>query len=328
MSLTEFVHHYDKQIEQMRSAELEETFQCNNGIPSSSAKSSGIKKQAGMVYTRKIFNLFESEFIASLAVKIEEVGCDGTLRKFELNEEGHKRVYIVQFDSSNVTITRSCQMYESMGVDANNVELQVKEKSTVTLRRNSLMRKAYGIISKGAESTTGSEIALQKLIEAEELIEKNMKKLSMRDSGVNTSSSGGNKNQPLSDEPPVLNPAGVWPKGMSNKRMKSEMEKKQNKKAPKGRGSGKMKPPSSEGPSHASVPVVDNSSLLNSFVATSATYPTNQQFPTMSFPVSDVYAPYTLYNQNPASVLPFSQLNLPYANMHQGGNYITQLNQV
>ncbi len=38
---------------------------------------------------------------------------------------------------------------------------------------------------------------------------------------------------------PVLNPAGVWPKGMSNKRMKSEMEKKQNKKAPKGRGSGK-----------------------------------------------------------------------------------------
>nr|XP_011463239.1 PREDICTED: uncharacterized protein LOC105351183 isoform X4 [Fragaria vesca subsp. vesca] len=114
---------------------------------------------------------------------------------------------------------------------------------------------------------------------------------------------------------------------MSNKRMKSEMEKKQNKKAPKGRGSGKMKPPSSEGPSHASVPVVNNSSLLNSFVATSATYPTNQQFPTMSFPVSDVYAPYTLYNQNPASVLPFSQLNLPYGNMHQGGNYITQLNQ-
>nr|XP_011463237.1 PREDICTED: protein FAR1-RELATED SEQUENCE 9-like isoform X2 [Fragaria vesca subsp. vesca] len=221
----------------MLSAELEETFRCNNGIPSSSAKSSGIKKQAGMVYTRKIFNLFESEFIASLAVKMEEVGCDGTLRKFELNEEGHKRVYIVQFDSSNLTITCSCQMYESMGwlcrhalrvsnvknvtqipaqyilkrwtKDANNVELQVKEKSTVTLRRNSLMRKAYGIISKGAESTTGSEIALQKLTEAEELIEKNMKKLSMRDSGVNTSSSGGNKNQPLSDEPPVLNPAGV-----------------------------------------------------------------------------------------------------------------------
>ncbi|KAL6191080.1 hypothetical protein ACLB2K_037472 [Fragaria x ananassa] len=104
-----------------------------------------------------------------------------------------------------------------------------------------------------------------------------MKKLSMRESsGVNTSSSGGNKNKPLSDEPPVLNPAGVWPKGMSNKRMKSEMEKKQNQKAPKGRDSGKMKPPSSEGPSHASVPVVDNSSLLNSFVATSATYPTNQ----------------------------------------------------
>ncbi|KAL6134679.1 hypothetical protein ACLB2K_066907 [Fragaria x ananassa] len=209
----------------------------------------------------------------NLYLKMEEVGYDGTMRKFELNVEGHKRVYIVQLDSSNLTITCSCQMHESLGwlclhalrvlnvknvtqipaqyilkrwtkdakngVDANNVELQVKEKSTVTLRSNSLMRKAYGIISKGAESTTGSEIALQKLTEAEELIEKNMKKLSMRESSsVNTSSSGVNKNQPLSDEPPVLNPAGVWPKGMSNKRMKPEMEKKQNKKAPKGRGSG------------------------------------------------------------------------------------------
>nr|XP_011459808.1 PREDICTED: protein FAR1-RELATED SEQUENCE 5-like [Fragaria vesca subsp. vesca] len=190
MSLTEFVDQYDKQAEQMRSSELEETFRCNNGIPSRAAKSSGIKKQAGMVYTRKIYNLFEFEFIASLAVKMEEVGNDGTLQKFELNEEGHKRVYIVQFNSSNMTICCICQMYESKGwlcrhalrvlnvknvtqipaqyilkrctkdakkgVEENNVELQVKEKSTVTLRRNSLMRKAYGIISKG----------VQKLIEA------------------------------------------------------------------------------------------------------------------------------------------------------------------
>ncbi|XP_024165441.1 protein FAR1-RELATED SEQUENCE 5-like [Rosa chinensis] len=115
LSLTEFVHHYDKQAEQMRSSELEETFRCNNGIPTRAAKSSGIKKQAGMVYTRKIYNLFEFEFIASLAVKMEEVGSDGTLQTFELNEEGHKRVYIVQFNSSNLTISCSCQMYESMG---------------------------------------------------------------------------------------------------------------------------------------------------------------------------------------------------------------------
>ena len=75
--------------------------------------------------------------------------------------------------------------------------------------------------------------------------------------------------------------------------------------------------------------------------------------------MSNVYAPYALYNevrsilvklkdgsfmfysgftsirictccifQNPASLLPFSAMNLTYANMHQGGNYITQLNQV
>ncbi|XP_004309847.1 PREDICTED: protein FAR1-RELATED SEQUENCE 5-like [Fragaria vesca subsp. vesca] len=176
LSLTEFVDHYDKQAEKMRSSELEETFRCNNGIPSRAAKSSGIKKQAGMVYTRKIYNLFEFEFIASLAVKMEEARSDGTLQKFELNEEGHKRVYTVEFNSSNKSISCSCQMYESMGwlcrhalrvsnvknitqipaeyilkrwtkdakkgVKEDSASLQVKQKSTVTLRRNTLMRKA------------------------------------------------------------------------------------------------------------------------------------------------------------------------------------------
>nr|XP_011457647.1 PREDICTED: protein FAR1-RELATED SEQUENCE 9-like [Fragaria vesca subsp. vesca] len=345
MTLTEFVDQYDKQAEQMRSSELEKTSRCNNGIPSRAAKSSGIKKQAGMVYTRKIYNIFEFEFIASLAVKIEEVGNDGTLQKFELNEEGHKRVYIVQFNHSNMTICCSCQMYESngwlcrhalrvlnvknvtqipaqyilkrwtkdtkKGVEENNVELQVKEKSTVTLRRNSLMRKAYGIISKGAETTSGSDIVLQKLKEAQDLIKKNMQKLSIggdvnerinEGSGVNTSNAGGNKNETLFDEPPILNPVGVWLKGMTNKRMKATIEKKQNKIAPKGRGSGKIKPPNNGAPSHASLHVVHNSGSLHQFGASSGTYPINQQFSAMSFPTTNVYAPYTLYNQNPTFV--------------------------
>ena len=130
------------------------------------------------------------------------------------------------------------------GVETNIVQQQVKEKSTVTLRRNSLMRKAYGIISRGAETTSGSDIALQKLKEAEELIEKNMKKLSMdgeANGGSNaaTSSGGAKNNETVCDEQPVLNPAGVWPKGMSNKRIKAGTEKKQNKKTSKGGGSGK-----------------------------------------------------------------------------------------
>ena len=54
MNLTEFVHHYDKQAEQMRSSEIEETFRCNNRVPTKAAKSSGIKKQAGMVIHTKI----------------------------------------------------------------------------------------------------------------------------------------------------------------------------------------------------------------------------------------------------------------------------------
>ncbi|XP_050368937.1 protein FAR1-RELATED SEQUENCE 3-like [Argentina anserina] len=277
-SLLEYYLH--KEAEKMRSSELEETFRCNNGIPSKAAKSSGFKKQPGMVYTRKIYNLFESEFIASLAVKWEEVGSDGTVQKFELNEEGHKRVYTVQFNFDNMTVSCSCQMYESMGwlcrhalrvlnvkhitkipaqyilkrwtkdakkgVETNIMQQQVKMKSTVTLCRNSLIRKAYGIINKGAETSNGSDIALQMLMVAEELIEKYMEKLSLE----------GDVNERINK--------GSDPNTSSGSANKDEIP-----------------------------------------------------FQSVSFPLTNVYTPYTLYNENPTSMLPFPALNLTYPNMHQ-----------
>jgi hypothetical protein len=259
MTLTEFVNHYFKQAEQMRSSELEETFRCNNGIPSRAARSSGIKKQAGIVYTRKIYNLFENEFISSLAVKMHEVESEGTLHTFELNEEEHKRVYVVQFNSITSTISCSCKMFESMGwlcrhslrvlnvrnitqipaqyilkrwtkdakigLDGSDGSLQVKDKSTVTLRRNSLMRMACSIINEGAQTESTSKIALQKLTELSELIDKEMKKIKLDDvrkeiSEVLNDDLGDNDG----NERQILNPSSVWPKGMSNTRKKGLIE--------------------------------------------------------------------------------------------------------
>lgn len=39
MRLIEFVQHYDRQVEDTRSSELEETFRCTNGVPSNAKKS-------------------------------------------------------------------------------------------------------------------------------------------------------------------------------------------------------------------------------------------------------------------------------------------------
>ncbi|CAL8993654.1 unnamed protein product [Prunus brigantina] len=53
MKLTEFVHHYDKQTNGMRSRELEETFRYNQGLPSRVAIKSGLLLHAANIYTIK-----------------------------------------------------------------------------------------------------------------------------------------------------------------------------------------------------------------------------------------------------------------------------------
>ncbi|KAM1714027.1 hypothetical protein ACFX12_024703 [Malus domestica] len=62
MRLIEFVHHYDKQAAKMRTSESEESYRCNQGLPSRVAQRSGNLKHAATVYTRKMFKIFERVF--------------------------------------------------------------------------------------------------------------------------------------------------------------------------------------------------------------------------------------------------------------------------
>ena len=110
--------------------------------------------------------------------------------------------------------------------------LQVKDKPSVTLRQNNLMRKAYDILSKGAESENGSRIAMKKLKEMEELIDKDVlewKGLVYQESNSNevlNKDSDVNENGCPVDETPILDPPCVRPKGISNDRWKASLEKK------------------------------------------------------------------------------------------------------
>ncbi|KAK9931792.1 hypothetical protein M0R45_019056 [Rubus argutus] len=116
MRLIEFVQHYDRQVEDTRSSELEETFRCTNGVPSNAKKSTRLLYHAGKVYTRKLYNLFGAEIMASMAFKMDEVETTGTVHTFKLNEEGRSTVYVVKLNSSDSTITCTCKMFESMGL--------------------------------------------------------------------------------------------------------------------------------------------------------------------------------------------------------------------
>ncbi|CAN6686384.1 unnamed protein product [Malus baccata var. baccata] len=314
MRLIEFVHHYDKQAVKMRTSESEESYRCNQGLPSRVAQRSGILKHAATVYTRKMFKIFEKEFLNSLAVTMHEYESCGTIHSFELNEE-------------DGTVSCSCKMYESMcllcrhalrvlnvkswteipsqhilkrwtkdakkGLHANEHSqlLQVKGEPSVTLRRNALMRMAYNILSKGAESKSATRVAMKKLGEMEELIEKDMikSKGEVNKESNDNNDDDCNANGCSVDEPPILNPPLVRPKGISNARLKSAMEKREKKRHLKilSHLVRKTKKPSNIGPSHSSTPY-DSNFLQQLSVPTSTNV--TQVYPTMSLLTTNSHA--------------------------------------
>ncbi|KAM1165191.1 hypothetical protein PS2_024405 [Malus domestica] len=167
--------------------------------------------------------------------------------------------------------------------------LQVKGEPSVTLRRNALMRMAYNILSKGAESESATRVAMKKLGEMEELIEKDMikSKGEVNKESNDNNDDDCNANGCSVDEPPILNPPLVRPKGVSNARLKSAMEKRKKKASKDTVSSGKTKKPSNIGPSHSSTPY-DSNFLQQLSVPTSTNV--TQVFPAVSLLTTNNHA--------------------------------------
>ncbi|KAM1894854.1 hypothetical protein ACFX13_043705 [Malus domestica] len=372
MRLIEFVHHYDKQAAKMRTSESEESYCYNQGLPSRVAQMSGILKHAATVYTRKMFKIFEKEFLNSLAVTMHEYESCGTIHSFELNAKGHIRVYLVQLNSSDGTVSCSCKMYEFVGLlcrhalrvlnvkswteipsqhilkrwtkdakkglhaNEHSQLLQVKGEPSVTLRRNALMRMAYNILSKGAESESATRVAMKKLGEMEELIEKDMikSKGEVNKESNDNNDDDCNANGCSGDEPPILNPPLVRPKGVSNARLKSAMEKRKKKASKDTVSSGKTKKPSNIGPSHSSTPY-DSNFLQQLSVPTSTNV--TQVYPTMSLlttnshalpPSNQVFPAVSLLTTNNHALPPYNQNSSSSFIAHEPFGLNPQLSQV
>ncbi|KAF3963057.1 hypothetical protein CMV_012510 [Castanea mollissima] len=106
---------------------------------------------------------------------------------------------------------------------------------SVTLRRNELMRSIYDIFSKSAATTRHTEMCKMKVKEMVELIEKDMANLNMErvvdanndglidESEIATNGDGLMKSS--HDDLPILDPPYVRQKGITNKRIKYNLEK-------------------------------------------------------------------------------------------------------
>ncbi|KAI8552373.1 hypothetical protein RHMOL_Rhmol06G0261700 [Rhododendron molle] len=264
MTFIEFVHHYDDNITNMREEENEDDYNSSRGKPLLFLPQHEILKHASEWYTTRIFNMFQDEFKNCLMYKVVESTRIGTQNMYKLRRRGSNREHVVQFNPFELTVLCDCFKFESMGllcrhalfvlnsiaevdkiperyilkrwtkgakkgVAVEGKPSQNSEKSSRNLRLSNLMRRAFRVLSLGAENDEKERVAYKYLDLAEEEMHNLDKIKNMRDScalqqidedNELTGSAGGIR---------VLDPTPKWPKGATYGRQKGPLEKRRRK---------------------------------------------------------------------------------------------------
>ncbi|KAF8020194.1 hypothetical protein BT93_G0786 [Corymbia citriodora subsp. variegata] len=115
MTLSEFVIHYEKQLEKMRNTEIADDFECARGKPYIMVENSGILQHAAEVYTHVIYRNFQAEFLHVLSEHVLRSETDGPLHTYIVGTGSSERKHIVHFCPSDSTISCSCKLFEMQG---------------------------------------------------------------------------------------------------------------------------------------------------------------------------------------------------------------------
>ncbi|KAK0597637.1 hypothetical protein LWI29_027151 [Acer saccharum] len=247
----------------MRLAELEDDYCCKKGV-SRLKIPSGILSHGVQVYTNKMFKFFQTELMGCIGVRMKEVSVDRELHIYEAIEEGKQRVFEVQYNSLTLNVSCCCKLFKSMGIlcrhalkvfDFNNLtsipskyilkrwtkdakrgisatcdrlaSSGSNEKSIHSLRLSELMHAGNNLYSIASLTESGTKIVKEKIAELMKLLEQDKETITALECLKKTDE------QPSIDavgnEVPILNPPVVRTKGLTNARLKSNLEKRKRK---------------------------------------------------------------------------------------------------
>ena len=96
--------------------ETNEYFRCKHGTPAKATEHGGLRSHAASIYTLVLFKMFDGELCASLGMDCVKVNSDGNTSFYHLIKAEKKRVYGVNFDSSNHLVTCTCKLFETLGL--------------------------------------------------------------------------------------------------------------------------------------------------------------------------------------------------------------------
>ncbi|KAK2638652.1 hypothetical protein Ddye_026447 [Dipteronia dyeriana] len=246
----------------MRLVKLEEDYRCKQGCHRLQVRS-GILSHAARVYTNNMFSFFEKEYVNCMVVRLKEVCNDHGVCVYEANEECQQRMYIVQYNSMTMNISCSCKLFESMRMlcrhalkvfNLNNHTSRpfhciskrwTKEakkgivvtydrlscnniKSSQTLRLSELMHAGMNVYNIASMTDSGTVIIKEKLVEVMKLLEEDVDTINVLERNLEK---GKRKASDLSNhdnlvhESSVSNPPIIRTKGITNARLKSNLEK-------------------------------------------------------------------------------------------------------
>ncbi|XP_024170044.1 protein FAR1-RELATED SEQUENCE 5 isoform X3 [Rosa chinensis] len=267
MELIKFVHHYEKNIEENRLAELEDDQCCKNGAPRPKVWSKMLRS-AAKGYSNKMFQLFETEFYGCMGVRLKEVSSRDGVYIYQAIEDGRQSVHKIEYNSTSLNINCSCESFESLRIlcchaltvfDMNNITTLATQyilkrwtkeakkgivvsnntcggtsensKSARVLRLSELMHEGNSVYDIASLTCSGTEIVKDLLKEAMKSLEKDKDTIYVLE---NLKKLGDQSNSGIpSNEILVLNPPSAKTKGMKNARIKDVREINQWKKRTK-----------------------------------------------------------------------------------------------
>ncbi|XP_060178181.1 protein FAR1-RELATED SEQUENCE 9-like [Lycium barbarum] len=259
-----FVTNYEKNaVNKWRLSEEHEDFNCKQGRPTLAVKGSPILAQVSIVYTHKIYNMFEKEFLKGAgACYIEaQVYCDGQVSKYEVRMHNSTKNWFVELDSTTLHVTCTCKKFESVGILCahcllvftsnkvreipakyilkrwtKDVRKRIKDlpskscssngnsESSEIVYTNSVMKTCYNLVYLSKSNTECREIFQRHLENASDELDDYLGKLD--NTTVHFSAKNGKKN--IEDK--VLDPLYVRAPGVRKERIQNHWEKSKKKK--------------------------------------------------------------------------------------------------
>ncbi|KAL7215344.1 hypothetical protein ACSBR1_027503 [Camellia fascicularis] len=129
--VSDFVHQYEKALDRRHKKEKEKDVKTRTtkAILKTCYK---MEAEAGEVYTRKIFLLFQEELFSSQKHKASKYLEEGTKKTYKVMANGkEKKIYEVEFDGVEKKATCSCHMFEFVGILCRHILTVFVKKSLV-----------------------------------------------------------------------------------------------------------------------------------------------------------------------------------------------------